>query len=225
VCVCVCVCRCVSLCLAVSRCVSLCLAVSACLSLDFTHTHSFLYSTHFWQSIKTIQDLHQRVTIPASCNTLPDFLATFGHVIPIVQGDADALERVAYEVVEDQAHEGVAYLETRYSPQLFADEKLNAEGVVAAINAGLDRASNQFNVKVRSILCCMRHEPSWSMDVVDLAHNFRNHGVVGIDLAGDESFPAAPHIEAFTKAKYVSPFACVSFLEFFVSLSVPLSLS
>lgn len=40
-----------------------------------------------------------------------------------------------------------------------------------------------------------------SMEVVDLADNYRSNGVVGIDLAGDEkNYPIEPHIPAFKRA-------------------------
>jgi len=39
------------------------------------------------------------------------------------------------------------------------------------------------------------------MEIVDLAHKYRDEGVVGIDLAGDEhSYSGTPHIPAFKRA-------------------------
>ena len=53
------------------------------------------------------------------------------------------------------------------------------------------RGQQTFGVSVRSILCCMRNYPDWSMPIVNLAHNFRKDGVVAIDLAGDETYAYA----------------------------------
>ena len=78
---------------------------------------------------------------------------------------------MAYELCEDQAACGVLYFEARYAPHLLADhitvnEHFNASAhetspreVVQAVNRGLDRGSNDFGVKARSILCCMRSHP------------------------------------------------------------------
>ncbi len=44
-------------------------------------------------------------------------------------GDTEALERVAYEFVEDQAIQGVLYTETRYSPHYLTGDTLTPEQV------------------------------------------------------------------------------------------------
>lgn len=53
--------------------------------------------------------------------------------MPIVAGDAKALERVAYEFVEDQAVQGVIYTETRYSPHGLTGDKLTLEEVFISL--------------------------------------------------------------------------------------------
>ncbi|XP_011385457.1 adenosine deaminase-like [Pteropus vampyrus] len=71
-----------------------------------------------------------------------------------------------------KAKEGVVYVEVRYSPHLLANSKVEpiswhqAEGdltpdeVVALVCQGLQEGERNFGVKARSILCCMRHQPS-----------------------------------------------------------------
>jgi adenosine deaminase len=51
-------------------------------------------------------------------------------------------------------------------------------------------------------LCCYRSiTPQQNIETVKLAHKYRDKGVVGIDLAGDElHYPATPHAEAFALA-------------------------
>ncbi len=44
--------------------------------------------------------------------------------MPIVAGDIEALERVAYEFAEDQAIQGVLYTEVRFSPHYLSGDKL-----------------------------------------------------------------------------------------------------
>lgn len=112
-----------------------------------------------------------------------------------------AIERVAYEFCEDAAKQGVIYFETRYSPHLLSSEygsqknyacenNVTPRMVVESVNKGLQDGERDFHVKARSILCCIRGHPEWSKEVLELCDEYRDQGVVGIDIAGDESeFP------------------------------------
>ncbi|XP_014667619.1 PREDICTED: adenosine deaminase-like isoform X2 [Priapulus caudatus] len=129
----------------------------------------------------------------------------------LAQGDLQAIYRVAYEFCEDSANQGIAYVEARYSPHLLAttvpDSPWKVMGdvtpkmVVETVSKGLSQGEKDFNIKVRQILCCIRPFPDWSSEVVYLCQEFRSKGVVGIDLAGDESQPTHPdHKKAFQEA-------------------------
>ncbi|XP_061838798.1 adenosine deaminase [Nerophis lumbriciformis] len=149
-------------------------------------------------TVNTVEELRQIIIVQKPTN-LTEFLGKFAEYMHVVAGDRDAIKRIAYEFVEDKAKEGVIYVEVRYSPHLLANTKVepipwnqeegnvSPDEVVRLVNEGLSEGERAFNVKARSILCCMRHMPSWSADVVDLCKKFRNEGVVAIDLAGDES--------------------------------------
>ncbi|XP_066442365.1 adenosine deaminase isoform X1 [Eleutherodactylus coqui] len=147
--------------------------------------------------------------------SLTEFLAKFAHYMPAIAGDREAIKRVAYEFVEMKAKEGVIYVEVRYSPHFLANSKVDPipwgqkEGditpdiVVDLVNQGLREGEKAFNIKARSILCCMRHMPNWSLEVVELCKKYQNDTVVAIDLAGDESLnlEAAPgHRLAYEEA-------------------------
>lgn len=69
------------------------------------------------------------------------------------------------------------------------------------MQAVLDAFKDQKKVLGGVLLCCMRNAPEFSDTVVDLALKFRDKGVFGIDLAGDERLPLAPHAPAFHRAK------------------------
>uniref|UniRef100_UPI003AAB3387 adenosine deaminase isoform X2 n=1 Tax=Centroberyx gerrardi TaxID=166262 RepID=UPI003AAB3387 len=164
--------------------------------------------------VQTILDVAERRGIPLPANTveemtqiiivqkpatLTEFLGKFAEYMHVVAGDREAIKRIAYEFVEDKAKEGVIYVEVRYSPHFLANTQvepipwnqkegdLSPDEVVHLVNEGLSEGERAFNIKARSILCCMRHMPSWSMDVVELCKKYRHEGVVAIDLAGDES--------------------------------------
>uniref|UniRef100_A0A4W5QW73 Adenosine deaminase n=1 Tax=Hucho hucho TaxID=62062 RepID=A0A4W5QW73_9TELE len=131
--------------------------------------------------------------------TLTEFLGKFAEYMHVIAGDREAIKRIAYEFVEDKAKEGVIYVEVRYSPHFLANTDvepipwnqkegdLSPDEVVRLVNQGLAEGEKAFNIIARSILCCMRHMPSWSMDVVELCKKYKKDGVVAIDLAGDES--------------------------------------
>ncbi|XP_058143116.1 adenosine deaminase isoform X2 [Dasypus novemcinctus] len=144
--------------------------------------------------------------------SLPGFLAKFEYYMPAIAGSREAIKRIAYEFVEMKAKEKVVYVEVRYSPHLLANSKVmpipwnQAEGdltpdeVVALVSQGLQEGERDFGIKVRSILCCMRHEPDWSPEVVELCKKYRQQTVVAIDLAGDETIQGSSILEGHVKA-------------------------
>jgi adenosine deaminase len=153
--------------------------------------------------VSSVEEVLPLVRVAPTCESLTEYLKTYDTLLPLVRGDADAIERVSYELCEDQKADGVLYFEARYSPHLFSEDGgASPEDVVRAVNRGLERGRRDFGVDNRSLLCCMRPRPEWSNEVVELARRYREHGVVGIDLAGDETnFPAAPHRAAFEEAR------------------------
>ncbi|KAM4831739.1 adenosine deaminase isoform 1-T1 [Urocitellus parryii] len=148
--------------------------------------------------------------------SLPEFLSKFDYYMPAIAGSREAIKRIAYEFVEMKAKEGVVYVEVRYSPHLLANSKVEpipwnqAEGdltpdeVVDIVGQGLKEGEQAFGIKVRSILCCMRHQPNWSLEVVELCKKYQHHTVVAIDLAGDETIKGSSyfpgHVEAYEEA-------------------------
>jgi adenosine deaminase len=98
----------------------------------------------------------------ANKGNLVEYLSGFEHTCGVMQ-TKDALERVAYEMIEDMKNDGVCYVETRFAPVFHTKNNLYYEE-----------------------------------SVNEVAVNFRNNGVVGFDLAGEEGgFPPKKHIEAF----------------------------
>ncbi|KAL7864294.1 hypothetical protein AOLI_G00157140 [Acnodon oligacanthus] len=162
----------------------------------------------------TASEMTQLCTL-AEPSTLTNFLDKFNEFMHVIAGDREAIKRIAYEFVETKAKEGVVYVEVRYSPHLLANSNVepipwnHKEGdvtpddVVNLVNQGLKEGEMDFKTKARSILCCIRHMPNWSMDVVELCKKYRNDGVVAIDLAGDESLNCkayAGHLNAYEEA-------------------------
>ncbi|MHB1225077.1 MAG: adenosine deaminase [Gemmatimonadaceae bacterium] len=133
---------------------------------------------------------------------LEDYLERFSITLSVMQR-ADALERIAYELLADAAADGVRYIEVRYAPVLNARESLTMVDAVEATLRGIARAELEFDVIGRVILCAIRNmAPEMAMEAAELAVAFRHRGVVGFDLAGGElGNPAALHQRAFRFAR------------------------
>ena len=77
-----------------------------------------------------------------SYRDLPDYLHGFAYTCAVLT-DAEALERVAYELGQDCLAEGVCYLEVRFAPQLHVRPGLDVSGVLAAVDRGLARCRRE----------------------------------------------------------------------------------
>ncbi|KAA3680019.1 adenosine deaminase [Paragonimus westermani] len=130
----------------------------------------------------------RRTFSPQNPYSLTKFLSGFQWVIPILAGDKEALVRSAMEFVEDcRYRSGLCYVEARFAPHLLTGFSMDAEAVIQATLDGLQRASTEHVVQTRLILCIMRDRPETADEVLQLARKYEPHGVVGIDIAGDES--------------------------------------
>ncbi len=76
--------------------------------------------------------------------SLGDYLKGFRYTVAVMQS-AEALERIAAELAEDNQAEGVRYLEVRFAPQLHVRPGLDAIQVLAAVDQGLRRARDAYN--------------------------------------------------------------------------------
>lgn len=124
------------------------------------------------------------------------YLRPFAHTIAVMQ-TAEALERASYECGEDLARDGVVYAEVRYAPVFHTQRGLNLEQVVEAVAAGFARAEREHGIVLRQIVAAMRDRTD-SLEMAELAVAFRDRGVVGFDIAGEEAgHPPKAHIEAF----------------------------
>jgi adenosine deaminase len=132
---------------------------------------------------------------------LQDYLDRFDLTIPLLQ-TPEALERVAYEMVEDAARDNVRYLEVRYCPHLSQREGMSLDEVMQAELRGLARGERDFGVVARVINCSLRHyDPAVSVEIAECSVAFRDRGVVAFDLAGGEAGrPPGNHRAAFDVA-------------------------
>jgi adenosine deaminase len=141
--------------------------------------------------------------------SLSSCLARFETTVGLLQ-TAAALRRVARELVRDCYLDGARHAEIRLCPPLHTRGGLTAEEVVEAALAGLDEGGARLGAGaepewlsarlVLSVLEGMGEEEA--RRIVGLAIRFRDAGVGGVDLAGDESlFDPAPLSSPFSEAR------------------------
>lgn len=147
------------------------------------------------------ESLREYMTVDDARN-LEDYLERFAITLSVMQTEP-ALERIAYELAEDAARDGVRYIEVRYAPVLNVREGLSLEQAVEAPLRGLARAEAEHGIKGRVIVTAIRDmAPSVSQELAELAVAYRHRGVIGFDLAGGEAGnPAKAHRSAFEYAR------------------------
>ncbi|MCW8961345.1 MAG: adenosine deaminase [Ignavibacteriaceae bacterium] len=134
--------------------------------------------------------------IGANKGNLVEFLKGFEHTTAVLQ-TKEGLERAAYEMMEDMKNDGVVYVETRFAPVYHVNKSMYLEDTVTSVLKGLERGKNDFGVGYGLILCGMRNMKN-TLEIAELAVNFRRDGVVGFDLAGEEGgYPPKKHLDAF----------------------------
>jgi len=132
----------------------------------------------------------------ANQGSLAKYLEGFAHTIAVMQTE-EALERIAYEQTEDLSKDGVVYFETRFAPIFHTQRGLTHQRIVSAVLKGLEQGRKDFGISSGLIICAMRNMDV-SLEMAELAVDFRARGVVGFDLAGEEGgYPPKKHMEAF----------------------------
>lgn len=118
----------------------------------------------------------------------------------------DAIRRVTMECLEDAAREGLDYVEIRFSPYFMAElHKLSPRSVTAAVCEAWEESRHSLPVGSRLIVILSRtYGPDICAVELDCAVAYRERGVAGVDLAGDEKrWPARLFEELFQKAREV----------------------
>jgi adenosine deaminase len=120
--------------------------------------------------------------------------------------DAAACRRVAYENVADASHEGLDYIELRFSPWFMAEaHALDPLAVVEAVVDGVNAGQRDFAIKANLIGILSRtYGPDTARKELQSLLTQREE-ITALDLAGDEvHFPAALFQEHFRLARDAS---------------------
>jgi adenosine deaminase len=151
----------------------------------------------------TWRGMFEALVAPERCTDQAELLRAFDLPIALLQ-DAEALERVAAELVEAKAADHVQYLEIRWGPLLHLARGLPLEAGIAAVVRGAREAAARTGTTVRLICTALRsHEPTDNVRLAEAAARFRDAGLSGWDLAGPEAAFPDPllHRRAFDAAR------------------------
>ena len=147
-------------------------------------------------------EMYDALVAPERCADQAELLRAFDLPIALMQ-DAEALERIAFELVRAKAADNVRYVEIRWGPLLHIAGGLSLEDGIASVSAGA-RAAARGGQEVRLICTALRsHDPADNAALAEVAAGFRDRGLTGFDLAGPEEAYPDPllHRQAFGIAR------------------------
>lgn len=137
---------------------------------------------------------------PNKCVSLADYLTRPPRMVALLQSEA-ALRLAVRDLFAQLARDNVVYAEVRYAPLLHTAEGLAPAAVVHAVETEMAACSEATGIAARLLLCTLRHfTEAQSLETAALAARFRGTLVAGLDIAGDETLPLAPHVAAFDYA-------------------------
>jgi adenosine deaminase len=154
----------------------------------------------------SVEEVRRYFTEDLPERDLVAYLERFDVTTAVMQTE-DALERIAFELLEDAARENVWYMEVRYAPILSTKRGLSPRQVVDAVERGLRRGREAYpRTQAHQIICGLRHfEPERAMRMAMLAVEYKGRGVLAFDLAGAEKDnPAKRFREAFYLVRHAN---------------------
>lgn len=130
-----------------------------------------------------------------------DFLTQYGVVSGAVMA-GNAYQRVAYEICEDYAAQGVPYAEVTLSLTGQSISSNDYDRPLAAALDGFEAGREAFGTHCRIIVDHPRGFPiEYADQLLDAALRHRDRGVVALGLAGPEAQSGAPVAEVFHRAR------------------------
>ncbi|HOG63921.1 MAG TPA: adenosine deaminase [Spirochaetota bacterium] len=136
---------------------------------------------------------------------LPDFLTFLSKFRADWYSTLEDPRRVAYEAVIDAAKENILYFEMRFSPEHYARKSGFAlEAVIETVIAGAKQAADETGIMIAFLVTLGREklDADEMKRYIKVCQPYLDHGVVGIDLAGDESHYPAELFSSVFKGLY-----------------------
>ena len=140
--------------------------------------------------------------MPDEPNDMLHFLGKFATLRQFYRS-LDIIERITTEIIHDAADDNVQYMELRFTPKALVNlTRVPISQVVKLICETTQRVADEAGIIVRLIASMNRHEEvEIGEQVLRAAVDHMHQGIVGIDLAGNEEYPALPFYDIFREAK------------------------
>ncbi|WP_395317659.1 adenosine deaminase [Fructilactobacillus frigidiflavus] len=132
-----------------------------------------------------LMELTRKMVAPADAKNLEDYLQPFDFVLQYLQTEA-ALERAAYDVMEQAHQDGVRYIEIRFAPSLSMEKGLTVAQTIKAVAKGIARAEATYDIDGNLLVCGMRTDQEHEVAKIFAESKMVSDKLVGVDLAGPE---------------------------------------
>jgi adenosine deaminase len=120
-------------------------------------------------------------------SNLTVYLSKVAATYPFFRSPAH-IARIACEAVEDAAADGTDYLELRFGPATHVHLGFDMDSVMAAVCEGIAEGMIRTKIHAGVVIAALRHhDTETNIAVARAASRYAGKGVVGFDLAGDES--------------------------------------
>ena len=153
---------------------------------------------------ESLEALRPYVQVSGEAADYRNFLDKFNYLRRFYQSP-EWIQRLAYEVMEDAARDNVRYLELRFTPPALARARgFRLEEVTDWVLGATQQARRNYpQMQVWLIANVNRHEPlEVAEQVVQIALDRKDHGIVGLDIGGDEvNFPVRPFVPLLLAAR------------------------
>ncbi len=143
--------------------------------------------------------------------TVENFLSKFATLRQFYR-TSEIIQQVTREAIEDAAQDKIRYMELRFTPvALSRHQNFPLPDAMDWVIKSARQSCQDYGLNVKLIASVNRHESvQLAEQVIKLAVERKDAGIIGIDLAGDEAnFSAAPFKELFADARAAGMHICL----------------
>lgn len=172
-------------------------------TLPKAHLHVHLESAIRWTTLQEIAATNGAEVPPRPVGVFGGFrdFADHGALVRGCLRRREDFRRVAVEFCADEAAEGTRYAEVTFTAAAHGERVGDPEMPLEAVLDGFAEGHAVHGVECRIILDHSRRrsaDRAWR--TYELAVTYRDRGVVGLGVAGDESYPLTPFADVFEAA-------------------------
>ena len=169
----------------------------------------------------TADGLKPYICAGMDCKSLNEYLGCFDTLLKVLQME-QGLYQAARDLGVNLKEKGLRYAEVRFAPQLHCQKGMGQEQAVAAVLSGLAKAQEDSDIRLRTILCCMRGQDNKqaNLQTVRLASRYLGRGVA----AGPASIRKAVEFGAARIGHGVRAIEDEELMELLASREIPLEM-